>query len=529
MTNKIKTLTMQTKDLYNTPYRIGTNVDLIAISIFFLLLIASFNGGMGNDEGMWNYIGRVWTNGIPPYTGAVDGKPPGIFMLFAISNVLFGVNFWFPRILGILAMVITSMLIYLIGRQLYNPLAGTFAMIMFGLTMAWELMDGAYAAQIESFMILFIALAFYSLIKSQSAKESRAYIISVFTSGFSMGIAISFKQIAIFSAVALFLFFLNLDSRTNKNIWRDSLILFAGTIFSIYISLIPLLLSGVTIADYWRGAWLILVEEGSRQGAMNTSIGSRIVEFFHIWRYSEMILFYPLVLLFIIQKKRIRDNNIPFFGIIFWVIWDFLAVNASGNYYGHQLKQLIPSLALASGIAISTYFQENWFKAPNKRKQTVQIIVIIGVLWFPYDTFSKTLYTKIIVPYIKNIRPSYNEPLAKQLGTWIKENTESEDYVLVWTDNLNQTLAYSERKSPSRYFNPLYANTQSAKQELTNDVLNKPPKFILTSSNKGAIPEIEGIINEFYKYKFSKSTYDIFERIGKNQMLSSMSPKTLHH
>ena len=147
---------MKTRDLYNAPYRARTNIDLIAIIIFFLLLIASFNGDMGNDEGMWNYIGRVWINGIPPYTGAVDGKPPGIFMLFVISNFLFGVNFWFLRILGILAIVMTSILIYLIGRQLYNPLAGTLAMIIFGFTMAWGLMDGVYTAQIESFMILFI-------------------------------------------------------------------------------------------------------------------------------------------------------------------------------------------------------------------------------------------------------------------------------------------------------------------------------------------------------------------------------------
>jgi 4-amino-4-deoxy-L-arabinose transferase-like glycosyltransferase len=311
---------MKEKDLHNNPYRLGTHIDFIVIIIFFLLLIASFNEGMGNDEGMWNYIGRLWVNGIPPYTGAVDGKPPGIFMLFAISNFLFGVNFWFPRILGILAMVITSMLIYLIGRRLYNPLCGTLAMIIFGLTMAWELMDGAYAAQIESFMILFVVLAFFSLIKPQTTKESRSYLISIFTSGFFMGLAIAFKQIAIFSAVALILFFFNLNNRFNRNIWRDLLILFAGTMFSIYISLVPLLLSGVTIADYWREAWLILVQEGSRQGAMNTSIGSRIANFFHTWRHSEMLLFYPLILLFIIQRKRIIDNNIPFF-VLFFVLF----------------------------------------------------------------------------------------------------------------------------------------------------------------------------------------------------------------
>jgi len=154
-------------------------------------------------------------------------------------------------------------------------------------------------------------------------------------------------------------------------------------------------------------------------------------------------------------------------------------------------------------------------KETSRRKQIVQIIVVIMVLWFPYDTFFSVFYSQIIVPYIKNLRPSYNVTLAKQLGTWIKDNTESEDYVLVWTANLNQILAYSERKSPSRYFNPLYASSHSAKQELINDVIHKPPKFILVPRYKGTIHEIEKIIDEFYTYKFSKSTYDIFERISK--------------
>src|SRR5262249_12612336 len=117
---------------------------------------------------------------------------------------------------------------------------------------------------------------------------------------------------------------------------------------------LPLLFSGVSAMDYWRGAWLSLVQEGTRQGALNTSLGLRLVDFFHIWRQSELLLFYPLITLYLTQKRTLIAAHVPFWGIVFWIIWDFLAVNASGNYYGHQLKQLIPSISVASGIAIST-------------------------------------------------------------------------------------------------------------------------------------------------------------------------------
>ena len=54
------------------------------------------------DESMWHYIGRNWIrNGLVPYQGGVDNKSPLIFLIFGISDWLFGVNYWFPRLLGI--------------------------------------------------------------------------------------------------------------------------------------------------------------------------------------------------------------------------------------------------------------------------------------------------------------------------------------------------------------------------------------------------------------------------------------------
>src|ERR1700732_3944787 len=53
------------------------------------------------DEAMWHYIGRNWfRHGLVPYAGGVDNKSPLIFAIYGLSDRLFGVNYWFPRILG---------------------------------------------------------------------------------------------------------------------------------------------------------------------------------------------------------------------------------------------------------------------------------------------------------------------------------------------------------------------------------------------------------------------------------------------
>ncbi len=100
---------------------------------------------MGSDEGIWSYIGRIWSkNSIPPYVGAIENKTPGIFELYAISNILFGINIFFVRGLGILSIVLSSIVVFFIGRKLHSPLAGIFGMYVFGLTMTWDLLDGDY-------------------------------------------------------------------------------------------------------------------------------------------------------------------------------------------------------------------------------------------------------------------------------------------------------------------------------------------------------------------------------------------------
>src|SRR5262249_14388306 len=158
----------------------------------------------------------------------------------------------------------TSLLLYWIGSRLNDALSGTFAMILFGLTMGWGLMDGPNTAQTESFMILFIVLAFVFAIKARVTTDRRLRVVSIFMSGLCLGLAIAFKQIAVFSAAAVVLFLPTVDKKFTRDFLRDAAVLVVGVMISTFATLLPLLFSGVSAMDYWRGAWLSLVQEGTR-------------------------------------------------------------------------------------------------------------------------------------------------------------------------------------------------------------------------------------------------------------------------
>ena len=131
-------LTRVTGPLGRTAGGPGIYAWLVAITCAFVN-----NCPMQTDEGIFHYAGWLWVHkGLPPYVGVVENKGPAIFIVNAISNVLFGVNIWFTRLLGCLFLVGTSWLLYLIGRRLAGKTAGTLAMITFGLAMSWASMNG---------------------------------------------------------------------------------------------------------------------------------------------------------------------------------------------------------------------------------------------------------------------------------------------------------------------------------------------------------------------------------------------------
>ena len=86
-------------------------VPLIVFFTILQLLVALLSNHLNFDEAMWQYIGRNWfRNGMVPYGGGVDNKSPLIFAVFGLSDKLFGVNCWFPRILGTVCPICRNLL-----------------------------------------------------------------------------------------------------------------------------------------------------------------------------------------------------------------------------------------------------------------------------------------------------------------------------------------------------------------------------------------------------------------------------------
>src|SRR5450755_739352 len=169
---------------------------ILQVAIAFLTepMILSF------DESMWQYIGRNWIrNGLVPYAGGIDNKSPLIFLVFGISDRLFGVNFWFPRLLGIAVQSAGIYFLYRIAEITISRRAGLFAISFYGLSLAWRATGGKYVSFTETYAITFILIAIYTSFAYQNDKYR-------FVSGLLAGFGMGFRFSAVFGILPLFVY-----------------------------------------------------------------------------------------------------------------------------------------------------------------------------------------------------------------------------------------------------------------------------------------------------------------------------------
>jgi hypothetical protein len=299
----------------------------------------------------------------------------------------------------------------------------------------------------------------------------------------------------------VFFYFYTSPEKNKQKYFIGLVLLGAGIFLSTLLSIIPLLLSGVTFKEYLEGAWLILLNSGSI-----SSFSEHIDGFLKVFVFSRLVLFYPFLLLMIWQQKLFKN---PYFvGLLIWLLFDFIAVNSSGYYYGHQIRQLMPSFSLLIGILLAAFISGVLKNNSNKYKYLTGILSAIIILMLPYKSLSLA---------IDQILSNKQNNPYKEIGIWLRDNTHKNDFIYMVNGSGNPALAYSERVSSSKYFNSTFITGDSERKIVLNDLQAKPPVFILKLNTKEdkefhIDPKVENLIRSHYSLKIRKYNYDIFKK-----------------
>ncbi|HEY8930222.1 MAG TPA: glycosyltransferase family 39 protein [Mucilaginibacter sp.] len=421
---------------------------LTALQLFIALLTDGF--ALSQDEGMWHYIGRNWfRNRLVPYSGGADNKSPLFYALFGLSDKLFGVNYWFPRVVGTLCQSLGLWFLYKTARLLAGRQAGILTISFYGLSVLWKSVDGKFVSYDETYEVTFIIASFYFLLGAKNKQGD-------FISGFLAAIGLCFRLTAIFGIGALF------TSAIRKKGFA-ALSFSAGGLAGVLSGLLAAHLAGINLRDLYT---FMLADNFGAGSTTDHGLIFRTIQFCNLFFFSEVILFYPLLIAYLFISKKAD-------WLIVWLLSVFVGINLIGNYARVDLKEILPAMSLAAGLTAIHFI--NKYNLPLNK-----ILIIIWVCFFP-----KSLESVFVLTVDESVRPDlyckepYIQPddkAVKALGEWIKASTKPQQKVFVAGFSAS-VQAYSERVSPTIYFNA--TQTQIAKKRFYEDMKQCKAEMIL--------------------------------------------------
>ena len=425
-----------------------------ALQLTIALLTYGFT--LSFDESVWHYIGRSWFRyGLVPYAaGGVDNKSPLIFAIYGLSDRLFGVNYWFPRVLGTACQSVSLWYLYKLARHLAGKQAGLWALQVYGLILLWHVAKGEYPSLSETYEVTCIIIAFYVFLTGR-----RMY--QFFFGGMLAGLGCAFRLTGLLSVAALLL------ASFRKNflhavLFGLGLLAGAGVVAGVLVS------SGVSLHDFAFYGFLDNLAAGS---LTDHPLHWKMEKFEGMFLYSELVLLYPGVVAYLLMGKK---PDLP----ILWAICAFAGICGIGMYDPGHLKDLLPSLALINGIVLARVVDQ--YRLPVG---PVAVVLWVVFLPKPIETLAglRALFKGSPTANVAYCAPPYPEPdnyARKKLAAWIRSSTAEQDKVFVAGYGA-QVQVYSERLSPTVYFNADAMDTRVKKTAFMHDFAAREPAMIL--------------------------------------------------
>ena len=465
----------------------------LLLIMMLLLRVMPLREVLFTDEAIWSYVANAWVHfDLPPYAGAFENKTPGIFYLFSLGELLFQGSIWFPRVAGILATVVTGFGIYRITRLFSTEIAARLAMLFFALTSTASTVDGQWPALTESFMLMCTSWGIYTTCLAPHSRDLRRYMLLLCAAGCLFGAAIAFKQTAIFTvlgALSLYLFLPSPYRKGVKSLLRDSLLVLTGIAVTTLLSIVPLLLSRVTIQDYLHGAWLILLQPGSSA----PSFQYRVVTALWALDQVDLQLYLPLLLLVVLLYRPIRQQVVPLLGLVGWLCVDVLAANASGSYFAHQMRQILPAMAVLGGIGLNALLEAHLTIERLKPVHQVMIFAVILLLWWPSYGIRLHENTRDLNTFLRQT--------ARKVQTYTSPGESV--YVFTRGDGV-AILTHSQQRAASRYFTQYFFPARGVEDSVQRDLNAAPPQYIL-------VP-IDGVMSNLPRRKVPAWVYALLDK-----------------
>ncbi len=493
------------------------------IFLFFLLLVSFlrfstfFQSFLDLDESLYLLMSQSILDGQVPYVTVWDQKPPGIYILFSLTQLLLGHSVISIRILACIAITITCYLLYRLGNVISNNLPGIG--LLAGIIYAFlSLINGGLASNTEIFFTPFVVFAFYLLFLNRPypAKPFSYSNLKLFMIGLVIGLAIQIKLLVVFDFAAI-LTMVSIDSYQAANKRKDFLktilksftLLIIGAILPFFFIASYFVLTG-HFADYvyanFTANKIYSIDNPFSFNLFSQALKIQFKTYTALWLCAFSVPFY-----LVLDKDTNLEEKKKLWFILLWFSTVFVATCFTKRFYSHYFLQLLPSLCiLSSYILIAVTSKE-------ERKFAFKQHIVLAFLLFPL--LAKTAFhplrdgIKVIkFRYIERNK-NWNDPPAI-IASYLEKRIKKQDYIyVVGYDPILYYLVPA--RSPTKYiFSKWLTNKQFSHysgsnpiQEL-NLIMKKKPIYIIKEAVKNPENDIDSFYTALDSYMKSYYTFE---------------------
>lgn len=466
----------------------------IALAIF-LRIFSFFPSVIDHDESTYLEISRQMLNGKTLYVDMIDIKPPGIFLIIAGFQAVFGYSIFVIRLLVAIWIGFTAFMIFLTGKALLkdNKAAFSAGIIYVFFISTWSFYGISITPEI--FFNLFTITSLYLLLKLKSIWK---YMLA----GLIAGIGFIVKYFVLLDFSVFILFFLLWEIKDGIDIRKSFRVA-----FSMILSGVGLILPFALINLYYYtgdhfDSFVNIIYQAPRR--YPTSIHPVKMPLFILdlqLRFFPIFFFYYYSLFS--KVFRIDETRQLKLFLVIWSLASLVGVIISGNHYGHYTIQLMLPVSLTAGLffhserAFPGYL--NWIN-----NQKVGVIILAGLL---------LLISSLKLEYV------IRRDMPREIANYMKPILKQED--VIYTGNYHHILYYLLKKdSPTPYIHRSLLQEDKHMEALNIDqqaefesIIKKGPAYILTQKEypEGQIKEY--ITSDFELEKDFGNTIRLYRRI----------------
>ena len=349
-------------------------VILLLIFVFMAAVrIRLADASLERDEGEYAYAGQLILKGIPPYKLAYNMKLPGTYLAYAAILAAFGQSPYGIHLGMVFVNGVTLLLVFLIGRKLFDAIAGLVAAAAFALLSTSPAFLGP-AAHANHFVVLFAVAGLLVLLKAQESGQKKG----LFFAGLLLGLAFLMKQQGMFFILFGFVSLLWNALQTRPIKWKELGVakasLLAGAVVPFLVTCLWLWMAGV-FDKFWF--WTF---KYAQEYATAVSITEVPMIFWHTFFpiFNFTWAFWLLALLGINLLLILKSTRSKALWLLLFFGCSVLALSVGFYYRPHYFLLVLPALCLLAGGFIS---QLRALFPPKKQYQIAPVILFLGLFF----------------------------------------------------------------------------------------------------------------------------------------------------